>query len=99
MTIERARAIVSDVAAQRIRWGKFYDGSEHGWENILDALVVLAKHDNERLAAEAKADEERETAEREEITKLNRQLAAAKARETKLRNDLKKYRGEEVSES
>lgn len=72
MTPERAHKICADVAAQRLRWGKQYTGDDIGIHNLLDALVVLASEGNKEDAGL-----------REQITLLNRQLAAAKAREAK----------------
>jgi hypothetical protein len=72
MTPERAHQICQDVAAQRLRWGKHYHADDVGIHNLLDALVVLAHEGN-------KADKTL----RDEITLLNRQLGAAKARESK----------------
>lgn len=80
MTEERARDIVSHVVAQRLRWGKHYAGDDinGGMTSVFDALILLAYAEN---------DETKEL--RDSLAKANRQLGAAKARETKLRKQLK----------
>ena len=72
MTIERARQIVTDVVKGRNQFGKWYVADDVGIHNLLDALIVIAHTEN-------KADADL----REQLTKANRQLAAAKAREAK----------------
>lgn len=74
MTPEKAADIVSHVVANRLRWGKQYDGSDILRSDLLDALVVIAQNGNN---AEGEL--------REELTRLRRQLAAANAREAKLK--------------
>jgi len=72
MTLERAHKIVTDVIAGRTQFGKWYLADDVGIHNLLDALIVVAHGDNSK-----------EIALREQLTKANRQLAAAKAREVK----------------
>ena len=84
MTEEQARDILAHIVAQRVRWGVQYDGGEIGLDNLMEALVVLGQADNQAYADL-----------KEELTKANRQLAAANARETKLRNDLEKLKNVE----
>lgn len=72
MTVEEAADLVSHVVAQRIRWGKHYDGQEYKADRLLDALVVLAQSENLETSRL-----------REELTLANRRLAAANAREAK----------------
>lgn len=74
MSPERAADIVSHVVSNRLRWGKQYDGSDILRSDLLDALVEIAYGQNSE-AAEL----------REELTKVRRQLAAANAREAKLK--------------
>jgi hypothetical protein len=72
MTPAKAHQITAHVAAQRLRWGKHYDATDIGLHNLLDAIVVLGHEGNKEDAGL-----------RDQITTLNRQLAAAKAREAK----------------
>jgi hypothetical protein len=81
LTLDQAKDILAHIVSQRERWGVQYDGSEIGLEPIMEALITLAKHENQSDAEM-----------REQITKLNRQLGAANARETKLKNELKELR-------
>lgn len=74
LTPERAADIVSHVVSQRLRWGKQYDGSDILRADLLEALVIIAQSEN---AVEAEL--------REELTRVRRQLAAANAREAKLK--------------
>ena len=76
MTPERASKIVTHVAAQRLRWGKHYQAEDEGINNLMDALVVMAHAQNITHDSEVKEL-------RDQITKLNRQLAAANARAKK----------------
>lgn len=75
LSYAQAVDILNHVVTQKERWGKQYNGSEMGVDTLMDALIVFAKADNEQYA-ELKA----------ELSKANRQLAAANARETKLKN-------------
>lgn len=77
LTIEQAKDVLAHVVSQKERWGQQYDGSEIGLSALMDALVVLAKHDNQSYMDL-----------KEDLTKANRQLAAANARETKLKREL-----------
>lgn len=82
ITLDQAKDILAHIVSQRERWGVQYDGGEIGLEPIMDALIVLAKDGNQSDAEM-----------REQITKLNRQLGAANARETKLKNEIKELKG------
>jgi hypothetical protein len=77
MTLEQARAIVAEATEMRLRWGKMFSAKDIGEARLLDALVVFAKH-------EGKHDVEL----KEQLTKANRQLGAALAREKKYRKKL-----------
>jgi chromosome segregation ATPase len=67
------------VAAQRRQWGKNLSLKDFNSDELLDDLVKLV----------AVFDAEHIEDVQEELTLSNRQLGAAKARETKLREDLK----------
>jgi len=86
MTEDRARDIVSHVVANRLRWGKYYQGDDidGGITAVFDALILLAYAENDTTK------ELRDT-----ITKLNRQLGASKARETQLKKRLGLDTGDE----
>ena len=69
VSLEEASNIISHVVAQRLKWGKHYDGSDLGYTKILDALVIMAQSENE------------ETTElRKELAASNRRVGAANAR-------------------
>ncbi len=83
MTEEQARDILAHIVAQRIRWGKQYDGSEFGYMRLIDALVVLAYAENN------------ETAElRASLATANRQEGAGRAREGKLKKKVENLENE-----
>ena len=77
LSYAQAVDILNHVVTQKERWGKQYNGSEMGVDTLMDALIVFAKADNEQYA-ELKP----------ELSKANRQLAAANARETKLKKQI-----------
>lgn len=77
LSYAQAVDILNHVVTQKERWGKQYNGSEMGVDTLMDALIVFAKADNEQYA-ELKS----------ELSKANRQLAAANARETKLKKQI-----------
>ena len=77
MTLEQARAVVAETVAMRLQWGKMFSAKDIGEARLLDALVVFAQH-------EGKHDAEL----KEQLTKANRQLGAALAREKKYRKKL-----------
>lgn len=77
LSYAQAVDILNHVVTQKERWGKQYNGSEMGVDTLMDALIVFAKADNEQYA-ELKA----------ELSKANRQLVAANARETKLKKQI-----------
>lgn len=77
MTLEQARAIVAEATAMRLQWGKMFQAKDIGEARLLDALVVFARHEGQH-DAELK----------EQLTKANRQLGAALAREKKYRKKL-----------
>jgi len=81
LTLDQAKDILAHIVSQRERWGAQYDGGEIGLDAIMEALVVLAQADNESY-----------TDLKEELTKANRQLAAANARETKLKNEIQELK-------
>lgn len=83
MTYEEAQDIVSHVAAERLRWGKNYKGSDVGTFKILDALVALARGDTNDYA---------EGDLKKSLATANRQLGAAKAREAKSKATIKELR-------
>jgi septal ring factor EnvC (AmiA/AmiB activator) len=83
MNVEQARDILSHIVAQRVRWGKQYDAGDIGLDKVTDALVALAHEDSD------------ETLElRKSLAKANRQVGAANARETKLKNKVKELEDE-----
>jgi polyhydroxyalkanoate synthesis regulator phasin len=69
MSLEQARALVSDVVLHRKRWGK-YAAAPYTQAQLYDSLVLL--HDAGIITGEATP---------EEVTKLRRQLAACQNRE------------------
>lgn len=85
MTEERARSIVSHVVAERLRWGKHYDGGDidGGMVAVFDALILLAYAEN------AEQSELRNS-----LATANRQLGAAKAREVKQRKQIETLKDE-----
>lgn len=82
-THEQAADLVAHVVRERERWGKHYTGDDIGIDIILDCLIFMSQEGTEDV---------REL--RESIKQKNLQLGAAQARETKLRADLKKAKGE-----
>lgn len=84
MTLEQAQDILAHIVSQRVRWGVQYDGGEIGLDKMMDAIVMLGQHENNELAELKEA-----------LTKANRQLAAANARETKLRNQIEELKNVE----
>ena len=84
MTEERARLIVSEVIAARIRWGTMFSWP-HNKMDVLDALVKL-----EGMLTQAQSGNS------DELTKVKRQLTASLAREAKLKKQVRKLKGEEV---
>ena len=82
LTIDQAKDILAHVVSQKERWGLQYDAGDIGLSGLMDALIVIAKEDNEAY-----------TSLRAELTKANRALGASNARETKLKNELKELRG------
>lgn len=89
MTQDEARMMVAEAVDLRKRWGKHSSIADLPPE-FLDAVVIEV----ERLKGAAAAAIEASTAasvieaQREQLVLANRQLGAAKARETKLRNEL-----------
>lgn len=81
LTLAQAQDILAHIVSQKERWGQQYDGSEIGLDAIMDALIVLAREDNQSY-----------TALKDELTKANRQLAAANARETKLKKEIEELK-------
>lgn len=81
LTLDQAKDILAHIVSQRERWGVQYDGGEIGLEPIMEALIVIAREQNNDSVDM-----------KEQITKLNRQLGAANARETKLKNELQELK-------
>ena len=79
LTIDQAKDILAHVVSQKERWGQQYDAGDIGLSGLMDALIVIAKEDNETY-----------TSLRAQLTKANRALGASNARETKLKNEIKK---------
>ena len=88
MTFERAEDIVAHVARERERWGKHYTGDDIGLAEILDALIYIFNHESQR---------EKEL--KDSQTLLNRQLAAANAREARMKKQIAVLKGESEDES
>lgn len=83
MNIEEARKIVSHVVSERLRWNKHYTADDVGLDQLLQALIAIAHVlDDQQVQANEEADG-RIAELKAELTKVNRQLAAAKAREAK----------------
>ena len=86
MEVSAARKIVGETVSGRLRWGKMFL-SAYSMEQVLDALVAL---EDAGALALTKATQEGS----EELTKVKRQLTAAKAREAKQKKqieDLKEH--------
>lgn len=79
MNEDDARKIIAHVTKQRLRWGKNYTGDEYTSHTIMDAMVAI----NGALAGV-----QDDLVPKADLSKANRQMAAAKARETKLRNQI-----------
>lgn len=75
MKIERAKQVVSEVIEQRKRWGHKLSASDFNPDDLLDALVTI---ETEGVAT-ATAD----------LTKSNRQTAAAKAQASRWHKKMK----------
>ena len=86
MTIDEARALVAAAIEQRNKWGKHF-GNKDLHPEFLDALVELDETEGAEVAVmrEALA---------EERTLANRQLGAAKARETRMKNQIAALKAE-----
>lgn len=87
MSYEQAEDIVHSVVVNRIRWGKMYDGSDIGFKKLCDALVVYAHSDNKKEAEL-----------RDSLTRSNRQLAAALAREARWKKKLAELTGQPIED-
>lgn len=92
MDIERARAVVKQVVEGTKRWGKLYTDDRRGVfefkiSDLAEALVLISEHEGGETA-QLTADHAAE------IAKLNRQMAAASAREKKAQNKLEALREE-----
>lgn len=79
MDLIKAKEMVRDIAENRKRWGKMYDTSCYDVNDLMDALTVLSNH----LDVVSK-----DLVPKSELTKANRQLAAAVAREAKAKSKL-----------
>ena len=86
MEVSDARKIVGETVSGRLRWGKMFL-SAFSMEQVLDALVAL---EEAGALALTKATQEGS----EELTKVKRQLTAAKAREAKQKKQLEDLRNE-----
>ena len=49
LTDEQARDIIHHVARERLRWGKHYTGDDVGLSVLLDALIHIARHENQEI--------------------------------------------------
>lgn len=80
MELATALQIAKDIAAMQTRWGKHYsitaDYTSSQVGEVIAALVTSAE----------------DLVPKEQLTVANRQLAAAKARETHLRNQIEELR-------
>lgn len=72
LTYDQAMDILHHIVDMRLRWGKQYEAGDLGIDTVCDALIVLAQTENEEVASL-----------KEQLTKANRQLAAANARAKK----------------
>jgi len=87
LSYEQAEDVLHAVTANRIRWGRLYDAGDIGVAKLCDALVVIA-HGENRVEKEL----------RTSLTLANRQLAAAGAREGKLKKRLAELTGKPFEE-
>ena len=83
MDKETAKGMVEHAVVQKARWGKQWDGTEIGLENLLEALVVLYGEDIGKTETKDA-----------EVVKLSRQLNASKAREARRTKERDKAREE-----
>lgn len=83
MTLEQAQDIMAHVVANRVRWGNMYDGDDIGMSKMMRALIVLAKEDSHAVAEVRKG-----------LTTSNRQAAAGKAREAKMKKQIEGLQNE-----
>jgi septal ring factor EnvC (AmiA/AmiB activator) len=83
LSIEQAQDLVSHVVANKVRWGKMYNGDDLGLEKILDALIVIAQSDSHEVAEVRKG-----------LATANRQVGAHKAREAKLTKQIEGLKNE-----
>ena len=81
MDFEQAKDIMSHVVSQKVRWGNMYDGSDIGMPKMLDALIIISQEDTAEAAEVRKG-----------LATANRQLGAAKARETKDRKQIEELK-------
>ncbi len=88
MELDKARQIVQHVVEHKLRWGKHYTADDIGVPVLLEALSVLAQADNERITGQDEALEAKDKEIHDAEVLHNRQLGAAKARETKLKKQL-----------
>jgi hypothetical protein len=80
VTLEQAKEIVANALQQRKQWGKNFTHRDLD-PMFLDALMVISEGDTQLAAAEAEIAHK-------QIVLLNRQLGAARSRETRLRKQL-----------
>lgn len=83
MTFEQAQDVMASIVANRVRWGKMYDGSDLGLSKLMDALVCLAQNDGHEVAEVRKG-----------LATANRQIGAGKAREAKLKKQVETLKHE-----
>ena len=72
LTDDQARDLLNHVARERLRWGKHYTGDDIGLSVLMDALIQIAKNENQELATL-----------RAENEQLKKELTAARKKENK----------------
>ena len=88
MNLDKAKQILTHIAGEKKRWGKHYDparDTKYTLSVILDAVAFIAEQLDQASD---------NTVDKAELTKVNRQLAASKARETGLKTKLAKLKEE-----
>ena len=81
MNSDQAKDVLAHIVAQRVRWGKQYDAGDIGVAKLTEALLVLAQEDSHEAAELRKS-----------LTTANRQLAAAGAREARMKKQADELR-------
>lgn len=83
MELSKAQDILAHIVEQRVRWGKMYSPTDIGVEQLTEALIALSQGD----ATEVKDL-------RQSLATANRQLGAAKARETRYTKQIEGLKNE-----